>query len=151
MRHSPKKRIGRTNGLLPFSSIEWLKATITAHNLVACCKRRNQVDEGPFAAASGVQANIVKCQKKTPIRCSDDQVSQVQQFFPCQLTNFPCKWYLGVPLSVHALKKAYFQPLVDCRRTPALLEGRPRVQSGSYFLGESHPLARPYQSISPSR
>jgi hypothetical protein len=64
MRHSPKKRIGRTNGLLPFSSIEWLKATITAHNLVACCKRRNQVDEGPFAAASGLQANIVKCPKK---------------------------------------------------------------------------------------
>jgi hypothetical protein len=41
-----EKRIGQANGLLPFSSIEWLKATITAHNLVACCKRRNQVDEG---------------------------------------------------------------------------------------------------------
>jgi hypothetical protein len=49
----------------------------------------------------------LSAKKKTPIRCSDDQVSQVQQFFPCQLTNFPCKWYLGVPLSVHALKKAY--------------------------------------------
>jgi hypothetical protein len=31
---------------------------------------------------------------------------------PCQLVHFPCT-YLGIPLSVHALKKTDLQPLVD--------------------------------------
>jgi hypothetical protein len=51
-----------------------------------------------------LDTNISKCQF-TPIRCT-------QELFPCQLIHFPCK-YLGVPLSVHRLNIADFQPLVD--------------------------------------
>jgi hypothetical protein len=57
-----------------------------------------------FAGASGLRTNIGKCQL-TPIRCTLDQVQLVQQIFPYQLVNFPCK-YLGVPLSIHKLSKA---------------------------------------------
>jgi hypothetical protein len=34
------------------------------------------------------------------------------QFFPGRLQPFPCK-YLGVPLSIHKLKKEDLQPLID--------------------------------------
>jgi hypothetical protein len=64
-----------------------------------------------FAAASGLHTNISKCQF-TPIRCTQEQIGHVQELFPCQLTHFPYK-YLGVPLSVHPLNIADFQPLVD--------------------------------------
>ena len=36
----------------------------------------------------------------------------VQQAFPCVVEPFPCK-YLGVPLSLSRLKRAYEQSLVD--------------------------------------
>jgi hypothetical protein len=58
-----------------------------------------------------LDTNISKCQF-TPIRCTQEQIGHVQELFPCQLIHFPCK-YLGVPLSVHRLNIADFQPLVD--------------------------------------
>jgi hypothetical protein len=64
-----------------------------------------------FAGASGLRTSIGKCQL-TPIRCTLDQVQLVQQIFPYQLVNFPCK-YLGVPLSIHELSKADLQPMVN--------------------------------------
>jgi hypothetical protein len=64
-----------------------------------------------FAAASGLHSNVAKCQL-TPIQCSPGQIEMVQQEFPCWLVCFPCK-YLGVPLSVHKLRKVDLQPLAD--------------------------------------
>jgi hypothetical protein len=64
-----------------------------------------------FAGASGLQTNISKCQL-TPIQCSKEQIQVVQQIFPCQLINFPCK-YLGETLSIHKLSKVELQSLLD--------------------------------------
>jgi hypothetical protein len=64
-----------------------------------------------FAQASGLHTNISKCQF-APICCTDEQIAQVQEVFPCQLASFPCR-YLGIPLSVYQLKKSDMQPLVD--------------------------------------
>jgi hypothetical protein len=65
-----------------------------------------------FAGASGLHTNLTKCQF-TPIRCTEEQIAQVLQWFPCQLlVNFLCR-YLGVPLSIYKLKKNDFAPLVD--------------------------------------
>jgi hypothetical protein len=65
-----------------------------------------------FAAASGLHTNIQSVSLPLYIQCSEDQVVVVQQHFPCQLVNFPCR-YLGVPLSIFKLKKSDLQPLVD--------------------------------------
>jgi hypothetical protein len=61
-----------------------------------------------FAAASGLRTNLGKCQI-TPIQCSGKPVELAKQFFPCQLSQFPCR-YLGIPLFVYQLKKADLQP-----------------------------------------
>jgi hypothetical protein len=44
--------------------------------------------------------------------CSSDQIDLEKQLFPCQIGQFPCR-YLGIPLSIHQLKKADLQPLID--------------------------------------
>ncbi|GJN11283.1 hypothetical protein PR202_ga29462 [Eleusine coracana subsp. coracana] len=64
-----------------------------------------------FAEATGLETNVNKCQF-SPIRCTDEDIALVQQFFLCQLQHFPCK-YLGAPLSIYKLKKEDLQPLVD--------------------------------------
>lgn len=64
-----------------------------------------------FAGASGLQTNIQKCQY-TPIQCTEDQLQVVAQILPCQRTSFPCR-YLGIPLTIYALRKVDLQPLVD--------------------------------------
>jgi hypothetical protein len=64
-----------------------------------------------FAQASDLDTNIAKCQF-TQIRCTEEQIEQVQEVFPCQLTHFPCR-YLGIHLSVYQLKKSDMPPLVD--------------------------------------
>jgi hypothetical protein len=64
-----------------------------------------------FAGASELHMNVAKCQFM-PISSSEDQIDIMQSWFPCQLVHFPCR-YLGVALSVHKLKKAELQPLVD--------------------------------------
>jgi len=57
-----------------------------------------------FAGASGLVTNVDKC-LATPIRCSDEEVAQLQAVFPCRLAPFPCR-YLGVPLSISRLPRA---------------------------------------------
>lgn len=64
-----------------------------------------------FAAASGLQTNLDKCQIM-PIRCSDEEIKAIQQVFPCQLKPFPCT-YLGAPLSLSRLRRTDEQRLVD--------------------------------------
>jgi hypothetical protein len=95
-----------------------------------------------FVAASGLHTNISKCQL-TPIRCTQEQISHVQELFPCQLTHFPCK-YLGVPLSVHPLNNADFQPLVDSMadRLPSWKAGL-MARAGRTTLAKVTPSAIP--------
>ena len=64
-----------------------------------------------FAGTSGFSTNFDKC-SITPIRCSDEQIQEVLQVFPCRLQNFPLK-YLGAPLSVTRLPRDSEQALVD--------------------------------------
>jgi hypothetical protein len=64
-----------------------------------------------FANVLGPHTNVGKCQF-TLIQCTMEQIQLVQKLFPCPLVHFPFM-YLGVPLSVHKLKKNDLQPLVD--------------------------------------
>jgi hypothetical protein len=61
--------------------------------------------------ARGLRTNINKCHF-TPERCSQDDIDTIEHPFPCQLTQFPCK-YLGIPLSVHKVRKVDLQSLID--------------------------------------
>jgi hypothetical protein len=36
----------------------------------------------------------------------------IQQFWPCEISSFPCK-YLGLPLPLHKLRREQVQPIVD--------------------------------------
>jgi hypothetical protein len=64
-----------------------------------------------FGEASGLHSNIEKCQV-THMRCDQDHKDLVQQIFPCQTAEFPCK-YLGVLLHYRKLCKHDVQPIVD--------------------------------------
>jgi hypothetical protein len=64
-----------------------------------------------FAGVPELHTNLSKCQF-TSIRCTEEQIAQVMQWFPCQLIHLQCR-YLGVPLSVYKLKKVYLLHLVD--------------------------------------
>jgi hypothetical protein len=64
-----------------------------------------------FAGASDLVTNVDKC-ITTPIRCSDDMVTIVQQVFSCVVMTFPCK-YIGIPLSLTRLRRVDEQLLVD--------------------------------------
>jgi hypothetical protein len=64
-----------------------------------------------FAGASGLVTNVDKC-LATLIRCSKEDIAQVQQIFPCRIAPFPCR-YLGVPLSIYKLRHAQEQPIID--------------------------------------
>jgi hypothetical protein len=64
-----------------------------------------------FAGISGLRTNLCKCQF-TPIRCTEEKIVLVMQWFPCQLVHFPCR-YLGVPLSIYKLKKGDLISLVE--------------------------------------
>lgn len=59
-----------------------------------------------------------------PIGCSEEEVLQAINHFPCKVTPFPCR-YLGIPLSVRRLTKAQEQPLVDkvADRLPTWMSG----------------------------
>jgi len=48
----------------------------------------------------------------SPIQCTEDDNSFLQESLPCQISEFPCK-YLGVPLSPHMITKAQAQPIVE--------------------------------------
>jgi hypothetical protein len=59
-----------------------------------------------FGEASELVTNISNC-SFTPITCGDQKVQVVQQFFPCSMVQFPCK-YLGLPLGIKKLPKPFF-------------------------------------------
>jgi hypothetical protein len=56
-----------------------------------------------FGDASGLSCNFNKC-AIAPIACSNIDVPQLMPSFPCQLVDFPCK-YFGLPLSLKNLTK----------------------------------------------
>jgi len=64
-----------------------------------------------FAQASGLRINPNKC-AITPIQCGLAETAELLRFLPGSLQAFPIR-YLGIPLSVHKLKKSDLQPLVD--------------------------------------
>jgi hypothetical protein len=64
-----------------------------------------------FAAASGLATNVDKC-VITPICCSDEQMEEIRQIFPCKVQDFPTK-YLGTPLSLSQTCRGEEQRLVD--------------------------------------
>lgn len=64
-----------------------------------------------FGAATGLRTNMSKC-TVVPICCSEEEVARVQEYLPCQITDFPIT-YLGIPLSTGRLRKEHLEPLVD--------------------------------------
>jgi hypothetical protein len=64
-----------------------------------------------FGEAIGLKANV---QKSTvaPIQCTQLEVQEVMDYFPCEIEEFPIK-YLGLPLSIKKLSKNQLQPLID--------------------------------------
>jgi hypothetical protein len=64
-----------------------------------------------FAGVSGLHTNLSKS-PFTPIRCTEEHIALVMQWFPYQLVHFPCR-YLGVPLSIYKLKRGDLMPLVE--------------------------------------
>jgi hypothetical protein len=64
-----------------------------------------------FGRASGLFANLEKS-AATPIHCAADELDQVRQVLACAIEGFPCR-YLGVPLSVHRLRRSEEQSLID--------------------------------------
>jgi hypothetical protein len=64
-----------------------------------------------FGEASGLCNNVQKS-SVFPIRCSDNEKTVVQQFLPCELLDFPCR-YLGLPLSLKKLTRLQLQPIID--------------------------------------
>jgi hypothetical protein len=64
-----------------------------------------------FGETSGLVTNFSKC-FFTPNYLRRPEVQYVQNFFPCNLVQFPCK-YLDLPLAVKKLSKAIFYPLIE--------------------------------------
>jgi hypothetical protein len=64
-----------------------------------------------FGEVSGLRNNVQKS-SVFPIRCSDNEKTVVQQFLPCELLDFSCR-YLGLPLSLKKLTKDQLQPIID--------------------------------------
>jgi hypothetical protein len=64
-----------------------------------------------FGEASGLHTNLYKS-AILPIRCEEVDLAIIQPAFPCQISEFPCK-YLGLPLSPRTLRKEDWQPLLD--------------------------------------
>jgi hypothetical protein len=64
-----------------------------------------------FGEAWGLHNNVQKS-SIFPIRCTDNEKAVVQQFLPCELLDFPCR-YLGLPLSLKKLSRDQLQPIID--------------------------------------
>jgi len=64
-----------------------------------------------FGLTLGLFSNLEKS-VATPMHCSDEDMLRVQSVVACGVQQFPSR-YLGIPLSVHRLKRADEQPLVD--------------------------------------
>jgi hypothetical protein len=72
-----------------------------------------------FGEATGLKANVQKS-NVAPIQCTQLEVQEVMDCFPCKIEEFPIK-YLGLPLSVKKLSKNQLQPIID--RLADLLPG----------------------------
>ena len=57
-----------------------------------------------FGEASGLNTNLQKS-SVLPIRCGDLESTTIQNFLPCSLAEFPCK-YLGLPVLEKAKQKS---------------------------------------------
>jgi hypothetical protein len=64
-----------------------------------------------FGEVSGLYNNNQKS-NVYPIRCQEDDLEVVNHFWPCQIAGFHGK-YLGLPLSLHKLKREQAHPIVD--------------------------------------
>jgi hypothetical protein len=64
-----------------------------------------------FAGVSGLSTNVDKC-IITPICCSNKQMEEIRQIFPCKVQDFPTK-YLGAALSLSRICRGEEQRLVD--------------------------------------
>lgn len=64
-----------------------------------------------FDEVTGLVTNLEKS-SVAPIRCSGIDLSAVLQCFPAVRSSFPMR-YLGLPLSVHRLRRSDFQHLED--------------------------------------
>lgn len=64
-----------------------------------------------FGKASGLRTNLGKCQA-APIACAPEDVALIQRILPVPIKEFPII-YLGLPLSVTALRKTDLQPMID--------------------------------------
>jgi hypothetical protein len=64
-----------------------------------------------FGLASRLFANLDKS-IATPMHCSEDDISRVQQILSCQIEGFPSR-YRGIPLSILRLKKGEEQARID--------------------------------------
>ena len=59
-----------------------------------------------FGDASGLKTNIQKS-SAYPIQCGEEEIQVIQHALPCEVSEFPCR-YLGLPLSLKKLTKAYY-------------------------------------------
>lgn len=64
-----------------------------------------------FANASGLSTNMEKS-TTMPICCSDEQIMAASQWLACAVDSFP-SIYLGVPLSMHRLRRSEEQFIID--------------------------------------
>lgn len=96
-----------------------------------------------FGLASGLFSSLDKS-VATPIHCSAEDMERVQSILSCQIEPFPCK-YLGIPLSVHKLKRSEEQFLAN--RIPSW-KGSLLNAAGRRLW---RPQCRPFQYILPSR
>lgn len=99
-----------------------------------------------FAGAFGLVTNIDKC-VATPIRCTDEMITEVQEVYPRVLAPFPCK-YLGIPLSLKKLRQCEEQVLVD-KVAARILTWKSRLltHTGCVLLTKVTLLAIPVQSV----
>lgn len=62
-----------------------------------------------FGNAAGLFTNLDTC-IATLLNYSDEEIALVQNALSCKIDSLPCR-YLGIPLSVHRLRKCEEQPL----------------------------------------
>jgi hypothetical protein len=71
-----------------------------------------------FGEATGLKTNLTKC-SITPIFGEEDNLPKLQEILGCRIAEFPIT-YLGLPLSIWKIPKAWIQTTVDvvARRLP---------------------------------
>jgi hypothetical protein len=92
-----------SDGLLQPLSTRTLQHRVSYADDVVLFLRPVEDDISITMEASGLRNNVQKS-NAFPIQCDEEQRNMVQQFLPCQLLEFPCR-YLGLPLSLNKLTK----------------------------------------------